>query len=214
MQRTLTEKLTQIFSQHGVLKQYQAGQLLIERGQPALNSCFLVEGQARTFCANPEGDMITLFYIEHHNMICSESLLLHASVYVSVEAITPVKMYVLPGERFLQLWMAEGYAIQELFEPLIQRLTLLSDYICCAHFKENHKKVAYFLYSCYQRMGDVVTYTNEQVADITGINRVSANRILNQFARAGILELRYKKIKLLDLQKLSQVFDSIGYFME
>lgn len=214
LETELTEKMARIFTQHGILKQYQPGQLLIERGEPATQSCFLTEGQARTFCANPDGDLIPLFYIEPNNMICSESLLLHAKVYVSVEAITPVKMYVLPGERFLQLWTADGNEIQALFAPLIDRLTLLSDYICCAHFKENQKKVAYFLYSCYRRMGEVVTYTNEQVADITGISRVSVNRILNQFAREGILELHYKKIRLLDIQRLAQRFDAVGYFMD
>ena len=141
-------RLLEIFRQYGTLKKYNPGQLLIEKGQPAAYSCYLASGYARTFCINSNGDDITLFYIEPDNLICSESLLLDATVQVSVEAIAPVEMYLLPGSELLRLWSERGWGVQELMRPLVERLTLLSDYICCAHFRENNKKVAYFLHSC------------------------------------------------------------------
>lgn len=213
-EKTMEQHLQSIFSQYGILRHYSAGQLLVEKGQPATQSCYISKGYARTFCINPDGDDITLFYIEPNNMICSESLLLDSLVNVSVQAITPVEMYMIPGERFLNLWVSQGRGIQELFRPLVTRLTLLSDYICCAHFRENNKKVAYFLYSCYMRTGPVVSYTNGQIADIMGINRVSVNRILNALAKSGAVELGYKKIKILNIQRLTEIFGSIGYFID
>lgn len=212
--KLLTQQIASIFFQHGTLKHFNAGQVLVEKGQPATQSCYVVRGQVRTFCMNPEGDIVTLFYVEENNLICSESLLLDSLVNVSVQAITPVDMYVMPGKEFLRLWEEHGYMIHKLFRPLITRLTLLSDYICCTHFRENDKKVAYFLYSCYNRSGAVVCYSNEQIGDIIGINRVSVNRILNNFAKKGILELEYKKITILDAQRLSKVFNDVGYFID
>lgn len=207
-------QLEKIFVRYGILKRYSAGQILVERGQPASLSCYIQKGYARTFCINPAGDDITLFYIEPHNMICSESLLLDSLVNVSVQAISAVEMYVLPGEQLLQRWTDQGYGIHELFSPLITRLTLLSDYICCAHFRENNKKVAYFLYSCYTRTGPVAPYTNEQIADVTGINWVSVNRILNTFEKEGIVELSYKRVTVLDIERLMQIFGAVGYFID
>ena len=90
-------RLSEIFRQYGQLKKYNPGQLLIEKGQPAAYSCYLASGYARTFCINSAGDDITLFYIEPDNLICSESLLLDATVQVGVEAIAPAEMYLLPG---------------------------------------------------------------------------------------------------------------------
>ena len=163
---------------------------------------------------NPDGDNVTLFYIEADNMICSEALLLDAVVRVSVQAMTPLELRTIPAREFLRHCEEEGFPVTELFRPLIARLTLLSDYICCAHFRENNKKVAYFLHSCYNRSGEVISFTHEQIADIIGINRVSVNRILNGFARDGILELEYRKIRILDVQRLRLVFHSIGYFID
>ena len=208
------QQLEKIFVHYGILKRYNAGQLLVEKGQPAALSCYITKGYARTFCINPAGDDITLFYIEPHNMICSESLILDALVNVSVQAISPVEMYVMPGEQLLKEWAAQGHGVHELFSPLITRLTLLSDYICCAHFRDNNKKVAYFLYSCYSRTGPVIPYTNEQIADVTGINRVSANRILNAFEKEGIVELGYKKVTVLNIDRLMEIFGAVGYFID
>ena len=104
--------------------------------------------------------------------------------------------------------------VQELMRPLVERLTLLSDYICCAHFRENNKKVAYFLNSCYMRIGETIPYTNEQIAEITGINRVSVNRILNALAKDGAVELGYKRIQIRKPQKLKEIFGTVGYFID
>ena len=207
-------RFSNLFRQYGKLKRYNPGQLLVEKGQPAQYSCYLVSGYARTFCINSNGDDITLFYIEPDNLICSESLLLDATVQVSVEAIAPVEMYLLPGSELLRLWTERGWGVQELMRPLVERLTLLSDYICCAHFRENNKKVAYFLHSCYMRIGETIPYTNEQIAEITGINRVSVNRILNALAKDGVVELGYKKIQIRKPQALKEIFDTVGYFID
>ena len=210
----IDQELKNVFMKYGQLKHYNVNQLLVEKGQRATHSCYIVNGYARTFCINAAGDDITLFYIEPNNMICSESLMLDGIVNVSVQAITPVEMYLLPAEELLQRWSAAGYGIQELVRPLVNRLTLLSDYICCAHFRENNKKVAYFLYSCYIRIGPVIPYTHEQIADVTGINRVSVNRILNSLAKDGAVELGYKKIKILHVQALMDIFGAVGYFID
>ena len=133
---------------------------------------------------------------------------------VSVEAIAPAEMYLLPGSELLRLWSERGWGVQELMRPLVERLTLLSDYICCAHFRENNKKVAYFLHSCYMRIGETIPYTNEQIAEITGINRVSVNRILNALAKDGVVELGYKKIQIRKPQALKEIFGTVGYFID
>ncbi len=208
------QTLREIFLKYGKRKSYNAGQLLVEKGQNATYSCYITSGYARTFCINSAGDDITLFYIEPNNLICSESLLLDATVQVSVQAISPVEMYLLSGGELLRQWSAQGLGVLELMRPLVERLTLLSDYICCAHFRENNKRVAYFLYSCCQRIGPVIPYTNEQIAEITGINRVSVNRILNSLAKDGTVELGYKKIKILKVQDLKEIFGTVGYFID
>ena len=93
------QRLHDIFCQYGVMKTFNTGQFLVEKGQPAAYSCYITSGYARTLCCNSDGNEIVLFYIEPNNMICSEALLLDAIVNVSVQAISPVEMYMIPGEK-------------------------------------------------------------------------------------------------------------------
>ena len=96
----------------------------------------------------------------------------------------------------------------------VRRITMLSDYICCSHFLEDDKRVAYFLHTCCASSGPSIPYTHEQIAAITGMSRVSVTRILKQFREAGILRQSYRRIEIMAPQRLSEVFASLGYFLD
>lgn len=192
-------------------KSFAARQTLKCEGDEAKEVCYITRGQVRAFCSSPDGEELTLFYIGAENMIFTESLTLPpARIIRNSETCTAVEMYVLPAERFLTLWQQEGYPLQELLEHFVRRFELLHEYICCAHFRENDKRVAYLLYTNFRRSGTAVKYTHEQIAAITGINRVSVSRILNGMAREGIISLGYRKINVLDPEALSRVFNALG----
>lgn len=213
-QTLVTPQVKEMFLRHGIPRRFAPGEVLFEKGRPADRVGFIAAGQARTYCLNPAGDEIVLFYIDKDNLICSEALMDHPSVIVSVSAITPLELYTLPPNEFLRLWQAQGLPLQELFAHFVRRITLLSDYICCTHFLEDDKRVAYFLHSCYTSTGPVISYTHEQIAAITGMSRVSVTRILKRFREASILSQEYRRIRILDAQRLSEVFHSLGYFLD
>lgn len=203
--------IRELFLRHGQKKCFAARQPLKCEGDEAKEVCYITRGQVRAFCSSPDGEELTLFYIGAENMIFTESLTLSpARIIRNSETCTAVEMYALPSERFLSLWQEAGYPLQELLDHFVRRFELLHEYICCAHFRENDKRVAYLLYTSCRRNGAAVKYTHEQIAAITGINRVSVSRILNGLAREGIISLGYRKINVLDQEALSQVFDALG----
>ena len=172
------------------------------------------QGQLRTFCLGPSGDEISLFYLGPGNLFGSSALVYHAKVMVSVSAISPAEVYLLAADRFWKLWQEHGYPPQDLMAHFVRRITMLSDYICCSHFLEDDKRVAYFLHTCCASSGPSIPYTHEQIAAITGMSRVSVTRILKQFREAGILRQSYRRIEILAPQRLSEVFASLGYFLD
>ena len=144
----------------------------------------------------------------------SSALVYHAKVMVSVSAISPAEVYLLAADRFWKLWQEHGYPPQDLMAHFVRRITMLSDYICCSHFLEDDKRVAYFLHTCCASSGPSIPYTHEQIAAITGMSRVSVTRILKQFREAGIFRQSYRRIEILAPQRLSEVFASLGYFLD
>ena len=186
----------ELFVKYGVRRQYRSGEVLLEKGALSAQAGFLVKGQLRTFCLGPSGDEISLFYLGPGNLFGSSALVYHAKVMVSVSAISPAEVYLLAADRFWKLWQEHGYPPQDLMAHFVRRITMLSDYICCSHFLEDDKRVAYFLHTC------------------CAMSRVSVTRILKQFREAGILRQSYRRIEILAPQRLSEVFASLGYFLD
>ena len=192
----------ELFVKYGVRRQYRSGEVLLEKGALSAQAGFLVKGQLRTFCLGPSGDEISLFYLGPGNLFGSSALVYHAKVMVSVSAISPAEVYLLAADRFWKLWQEHGYPPQDLMAHFVRRITMLSDYICCSHFLEDASS------------GPSIPYTHEQIAAITGMSRVSVTRILKQFREAGILRQSYRRIEILAPQRLSEVFASLGYFLD
>lgn len=210
----LSPHVREIFTKYGVKRQYHTGEVVQAKGELSTQTGFLIRGQLRTFCLGPSGDEISLFYLGPGSLFGSNALIGHPRVMVSVAAISPAEVFLLPADRFWAYWQEGGFPPQDLMAHFVRRITLLSDYICCSHFLEDDKRVAYFLHTCCASSGPSIPYTHEQIAAITGMSRVSVTRILKQFREAGILRQAYHRIEILDSQRLSEVFDSLGYFLD
>ncbi len=206
--------IERIFFHYGTLKSFPANKMILIKGDVADKIAFIKSGQVRAVVINPDGDEITLFYLSKGDMFGSDSLVPNPVVVVNVETITPCELYVLPAKQFLEIWQTHNYPIQELLAHYLKRISLLSDYICCSHFANAKQRIAYFLHSSTKIYGRTISFTNEQVAAITGVNRISVNRILNSFAQEGIVRLEYKKISILNEAKLIEIFNALGYFLD
>ena len=187
-------------------------QYLLERGSPATDLWYITKGCVRAFCTGYDGEDITLFYISENNIIYNEALLPNSVIIQDAQAITPLDYYVLSAERLLQILQPREAVFETLFSQVVDRIILYHEYILCSHFRESNKRIAYFLYTSYKRLGSVIPYTHEQIGAITGVNRVSVNRILNDFSKKKILSLGYRQIRILSADQLAEVFTSVGFF--
>jgi len=56
-----------------------------------------------------------------------------------------------------------------------------------------------------EHVDDVVSLTQTTVAALLGVRRPSVNRVLRRFARAGMVELSYGKVRIIDAPALASV---------
>ncbi len=52
-----------------------------------------------------------------------------------------------------------------------------------------------------------ISYTHEEIASLTGLNRVTVTKILNDFYQKGWIDLAYRKIIIVDHDELSNYLD-------
>lgn len=214
-QQSQTPHIREIFLKYGRKVHYEANTPLTREGDEANELCYITRGEVRAFCSSPDGEELTLFYIGADNMIFTEALVDETpKILRNSETTTAVDMYAIDAKQFMEIWNEGGYPMQELMVHTVHRFMLLHEYICCAHFRESDKRVAYLLYTSYTRSGPVIHYTHEQIASIAGINRVSVSRIINNLVKENILAQGYRKIEVIDAERLSRVFDSFGCGLE
>lgn len=56
-----------------------------------------------------------------------------------------------------------------------------------------------------ERVDDVVALSQTTVAALLGVRRPSVNRVLRKFARSGVVEISYGKVRILDAAALARV---------
>lgn len=205
--------ITKIFDQYGTPLHYEAGQKVMEKGAPADRLWLIKSGTIRAYCTNPEGIEITLHFIGPGNVIGVESLVDGSAFLNDGDAVTPMDVLVLSSQTCMKVWAEKGYPFDEFFQQFIQKIFTLQDMICCSHYRDGNQKVAYFLYSQWHQFGPNISYSNDQIAALTGINRVSVNRILNDFSKEGSIALGYRKVQVIAPEKLMKVFHSVGYLI-
>ena len=127
--------LRKIFETHGIQRTYEKDNFIFMKAEQARYIGFITSGQARTVVTNSDGDALTLFYLGENNMIGSESLLKRDvfPVIISVQAITECTVYLLPKEKFWEIFESEDLSKDLIIQHLVMRITTLSDYIACSH---------------------------------------------------------------------------------
>lgn len=204
--------VAEIFRLYGQAHRYSQGEIIFQKGDATDKIYFVLKGRVRTYCLNERGDEITLFYVDENQLIGSEPLSNIKKRKISVDSVTDVLLYSIDANVFLEKCIKNKVSILNLMEFFINKIIVLSNYICCNRFMKNNEKLAYFLYA--NCIGDMVQYTHEQIALLTGMNRVSVTRLLNSFAEEKLISQHYKEIKILNMKGLADIFNSIGYFID
>ena len=207
-------QVAEIFKLNGYSHTYSPGEIIFQKGDPADKIFFVSKGRVRTYCLNKNGDELTLFYVNEKHLIGNEPLANVPLRKVSVDSVTDVTLYSIDANTLLEKCVENQMSMKNLMEFFITKIIMLSDYICCTRFIKNDEKLAYFLYTNCICDGSVVQFTHEQIASVTGMNRVSVTKTLNSFVEKKLISKHYKEIKVLNKNGLADIFNSIGYFLD
>ena len=203
-------EIRELFVSQGTRRRFSAGQIMTEQDAAVRELYYIASGSVRAFYWNEEGEEITLFYLGDGNLIYLEALSNDYCAFNNSQAMTDTEVFSLPADTLLSLMSARGIPVQALFSLMMARLSLMHDYICCTHFQEISRRLAYFLHSQYVHFGPKILYTHDQIAAICGARRNAVNRALNGFAKDGLVRLGYRSIEITDDQGLVRVFGLSG----
>lgn len=219
-QLKIPEHLYTYFEQAGFLQTYAPQDVIYMQGDQAKRMYFIKEGRVRAYYITSSGKELTFEIIEKGRIFGESSFLSQCARPVSISAVTDVVLYACDMTR-LYTYMDES---KELTHILLQ---LLSN--TCNHLSEQLRRIT--LYDRYQKIASFllnetlhpdfdrgvsktsIPYTQEDLAMILGMNRVTVNKVCNEWKKQNVISIAYGHITIRNRSYLQSLFQD-GYYQE
>lgn len=210
----IDEKYYSYFEEAGITYNIKKDGILYMQGELSPNVYLIKSGRLRMYYIGENEKEIT-FQILGTGQLIGESAFLSHSRPTTISAITDVTLISCSVKRlfpYMQKYEALNAVMLELltdnYQYLCNQLRRLTMY-------NSHQKVASYLLDhtrhSEQSLGvydHTLPYTHDELSVCLNLNRVTVTKILNQFAKAGLIELGYKKIHVIDAEGLGKIYDS------
>jgi len=186
------------------LELYRPGRLIYLQGTEPDRFYYLAQGRVKSFIQSEDGAERVL------NVYTAGSLFGEASFFdglprvSSAVALTPCRLAAIDRGTVLRAVSQDPELALALMRYLARTVRLLSGQVDQMAFRPARWRVARYLLSLAPQ-GGAARCTQEDVASAVSVSRVTVNRILNGFAREGLVELGYGSIAVRSVPGLSRL---------
>ena len=195
-----------LFRQNGQKKIFPKHSLLFQRDDPAEVLYYLVSGCVRAYFSYPDGTEKVICYVEDGNLVGEEVLKDSPRRIVDVDAVRDTVLYSLSREQIDLLCEEDPSFRSNLMKMMMQKIDLLTHWIYYSRFSTGEERLSCFL---ADHMDDsrTVSFTQTDIARVTGLSRISVGNILKNFESQGIIIRQYGKVYIKDQKKLQAMFE-------
>ena len=209
----IPEELYHCFEAAGYRQHYEANEDIYMQGDDAGRIYFIRKGRVRAYYVTSQGRELTYEIIEKGRIFGESSFLSQCARPVCVAAVTQVELMACDLNQ-LYVYMEQSPGLMQIM------LQLLSN--TCNHLTAQLRRIT--LYDRYQRIASLllsetaapdydrgitsssIPYTQEDLALILNLNRVTVNRVLSEWKKKGIVTDSYGKITILTRTSLEALF--------
>ena len=200
----IAQNLFKYFIETGTSIKYYPGDIIYMEEDNSNNLYLILKGRVRVFLVSKDGQEITLDIISKGGIFGESSFLQNTNRPVCVAAIEEVELV----SCQLETMYPKILESKELTLAIMQLLSSTNDYLTNqvkkAYFYNRHEKIAAFL---LEQNKKTISYTHEEIASLTGLNRVTVTKILNDLSNQGWIQRQYKKIIITNRPALKHYLD-------
>lgn len=198
------------FEKVGVSIRYQKNDIIYMQDEAATNLYLIKKGRVRVYYISKDGSEITLEIVENGRIVGESSFLQQSKRPTTVSAINDVELISCSLDDMYPYLSQSKELTLLLFQLLSNTCNHLSNLLNQYYFYDRYEKVANFLVQQTATANkdkdiseDCIPYSHEEIGSFIGLNRVTVTKILNHFKSLGYIELKYKKVVILNRQALS-----------
>ena len=166
-------------------------------------------GRVRIFLPSPDGREVTLRIYERGDIFGELAVLDEGARTASAQALDSAFVYVLYREEFMALLSGNFKLVQHVIGMLAERLRYTTTYTEQLAFMSMPARIAAALLQLstgvnVAEQSNVITITQQDLANFVGTTREWVNRVLKDFAKQRWIKLSRGTIHILDLPALQR----------
>ncbi len=192
-------------------RRFRRGEVLFHEGDPGDSLFIVASGSVKVVVPSDEGEEAILVTLGAGDSLGELSLLDGAPRSASAIAVEPVDALTLPRQTFLSLVATDAPMRDALLAQLARELRRLTSHVADLHFLDLTGRLAARLVRLAQEDGVAgadgsvrlaTRITQGDLASMIGATRQSVNKLLGEFADAGLLRLEPDAIVIPSLERL------------
>ncbi len=207
--RTLND-LRVYFETHGKFFAFQQGEVIYDEGQNS-NHIFLIhQGVVKCHRFDEQGKELTTALYKTEDIFGYTSFMQNIAYQETATAIRQVELSGISKEQLKQVLDTNQNVTLELIQLLTDDLKGVKDQLLQMAYSSVKKKTAStilkFADKLNRKPGDPIKISRGDLASVAGIATETLIRCLSDFKKEGIIEIEGRNIRILDLQKLEDVY--------
>ncbi len=196
-------------SDHKVCSQYKKGQAIFTEGHYAYGLYCINEGKIKISRNGDDGREAIIRLTKPGDIMGYKALLTNEKYTASAVALDDCHVCFIPKDTFLKILSTDSSLSIEIMKMLSTELGKAETkftHLAQKPVRERLAESLLFVKETYGFEADGktinVTLSREEIANIVGTATESAIRLLSEFKKDGIIELKGKKIVILNMDKL------------
>lgn len=206
----LSEGEKQLITQSASQKFYKKGERIHGDNGECSGMLIVLQGKLRAYMLSEQGKEITLYYLENgETCIMSASCVMNCIAFeVHIEADTDTSVIQIPAAIFSTIEKQNIYVQNYALRLGVERFSDVMWAMQQLLFFSMDKRLAMYLYDeTSKAKTDELIVTHEEIAKSLASAREVITRLLQNFQKAGIVELSRGKITILNKQALATLCD-------
>jgi CRP-like cAMP-binding protein len=194
-------------------RNYRKGDLIFRMGDRSRNVYFLLSGRLKFFRIAPSGREVILWFCFPGEVFGMSEIHDAKGRRVNVQACEESQVAVISERAFNHFLDRHPKASRLCRRVMGARLGILANVLVNLVVDDAHTRIAKLILHLGARYGvrrDDEIYlqiplTHQEIANMVGVNRQTASRILSEFKRSGLLSINNRRIHIESEEKLAKL---------